>query len=100
MGQPLPWRCKGGPAPHGRIMADVGAESMGGGTILFRRKMIQREISRALVLNLSGKASGARHCLGYFLSLTAPSLLSRGTPRPIEIQECHYIIQSIRRARM
>jgi hypothetical protein len=57
-------------------MADVGAESMGGGTIWFHRKvverfgstgkMIQREISRALVLNLSGKASGARHCPGYF----------------------------------
>jgi hypothetical protein len=30
----------------------------------FRRKMIQREISRALVLNLSGKASGARRCTG------------------------------------
>ena len=45
-------------------MADVRAESMGGGTT-FRRKMIQREISRALVLNLSGKASGARHCLGF-----------------------------------
>ena len=62
-------------------MADVGAESMGGGTILFRRKMIQREISRALVLNLSGKASGASALPRIFLSLTPPSLLSRGTPR-------------------
>jgi hypothetical protein len=46
-------------------MADVGAESMFGGT-MFRREMIQREISRALVLNLSGETSGARHCPGYF----------------------------------
>jgi hypothetical protein len=50
---------------HRRIMADVGAESMFGGT-MFRREMIQREISRALVLNLSGETSGARHCPGYF----------------------------------
>jgi hypothetical protein len=32
-------------------MVDVGAESMVGGTI-FHRQVIQREISRALVLNL------------------------------------------------
>jgi len=56
-------------------MADVGAESMVGGTT-FRRKMIQREISRALVLNLSGKASGAPALPRISLSLTAPSLLS------------------------
>jgi len=42
--------------------------------------MIQREISRALVLNLSGKASGATALPRIFLSLTAPSLLSRATP--------------------
>jgi len=40
-------------------MADVVAESLVGGTIFlarrFRREMIQREISRALVLNLTGK---------------------------------------------
>src|SRR6266851_5728486 len=57
-------------------MADVGAESMIGGTT-FHREMIQREISRALVLNLSGKASGATALPRIFLSLTAPSLLSR-----------------------
>ena len=60
-------------------MADVGAESMVGGTT-FHREMIQREISRALVLNLSGKASGAPALHGMTLSLTAPSLLSRRTP--------------------
>src|SRR5713226_7959803 len=59
-------------------MADVGAESMVGGTT-FHREMIQREISRALVLNLSGKASGATALPRIFLSLTAPSLLSRPT---------------------
>src|SRR6266436_59400 len=66
---------------HRRIMADVGAESMVGGTT-FRRKMIQREISRALVLNLSGKASGARALPRISLPLTAPSLLSRRTRQP------------------
>jgi len=39
-------------------MVDVRAESMVGGTI-FHREVIPREISRALVLNLSGKESGA-----------------------------------------
>jgi hypothetical protein len=39
-------------------MADVVAESMVGGTT-FHREMIEREISRALVLNLSGKDNGA-----------------------------------------
>jgi len=38
-------------------MVAVQAESMVGGTI--HRKMIPREISRVLVLNLSAKASGA-----------------------------------------
>ena len=58
-------------------MADVGAESMGGGTT-FRRKMIQREISRVLVLNPSGK----KRCSGTaqdIFALTEPSLLSRRT---------------------
>ena len=59
-------------------MADVRAESMGGGTT-FRREMIQREISRALVLNLSGKKSGAKNTDRILLSLTPPSLLSRPT---------------------
>jgi hypothetical protein len=46
----------------------------------FRREMIQREISRVLVLNLSGNASGASALPRIFLSLTAPSLLSRRAP--------------------
>jgi hypothetical protein len=37
-------------------MADVGAESMVGGTT-FHREVIEREISRALVLNLSGNTT-------------------------------------------
>ena len=51
---------------------------MVGGTI-FHREVIQREISRALVLNLSGKASGAQTLLRTTMPLTEPSLLSRGT---------------------
>ena len=57
---------------------DVRAESMVDGTI-FHREMMQREISRVLVLNLSGKASGAPSLPRTSLTLTAPSLLSRGT---------------------
>jgi hypothetical protein len=49
---------------HRRIMADVQVESMVGGTI-FHREVIQREISRVLVLNLSGKKAVLRHCPGY-----------------------------------
>ena len=45
----------------------------------FHRKMIQREISRVLVLNLSGKTSGAPALPRTILPLTPPSLLSRGT---------------------
>jgi hypothetical protein len=37
-------------------MADVGAESMVGGTT-FHREVIEREISRTLVLNLSGNTT-------------------------------------------
>jgi hypothetical protein len=59
-------------------MAEVGAESMEGGT-RFCQEMIQREISRVLVLNLSGK-NGASALPEIFLPLTAPSLLSRRTP--------------------
>ena len=44
-------------------MVAVQAESMVGGTI-FHRKVIQREISRVLVLNLSGKKAVLRHCTG------------------------------------
>ena len=44
--------------------------------------MIQREISRVLVLNLSGKASGADAPPGRTMPLTEPSLLSRGTLMP------------------
>jgi hypothetical protein len=39
-------------------MVEVQAVSMVGGTI-FHRELIPREISRALVLNLSGETSGA-----------------------------------------
>ena len=51
---------------------------MVGGTI-FHRRVIQREISRVLVLNLSGKENGAQNTDRRSLSLTAPSLLSRAT---------------------
>jgi hypothetical protein len=40
-------------------MVAVQAESMVGGTI-FHRKVIHGEISRVLVLNLSGECSGAQ----------------------------------------
>ena len=51
---------------------------MFGGT-MFHREMIQREISRVLVLNPSGK----KRCSGTaqdIFALTEPSLLSRRTP--------------------
>jgi len=51
-------------------MVDVRAESTVGGTI-FHREMIQREISRVLVLNLSGKASGDPSLARTTLTLTA-----------------------------
>ena len=51
---------------------------MVGGTI-FHREMIPREISRALVLNLSGETSGAKTPPRRSLPLTEPSLLSRAT---------------------
>jgi hypothetical protein len=63
-------------------MVDVEAESMVGGTIFGRRsppQVIQREISRVLVLNLSGKRNGATNTDRILLSLTPPPLLSRGT---------------------
>jgi hypothetical protein len=41
--------------------------------------MIQREISRVLVLNLSGKKNGAYAPPRTTMSLTEPSLLSRAT---------------------
>jgi hypothetical protein len=44
-------------------MVDVGAESMVGGTI-FHREMIPHEISRALVLKLSGEKAVQKHGLG------------------------------------
>src|SRR5258708_33029686 len=53
---------------------------MVGGTI-FHRRVIQREISRVLVLNLSGNRNGAQNTDRTFLSLTAPSLLSRASPQ-------------------
>ena len=53
---------------------------MVGGTI-FHRRVIQREISRVLVLNLlwHDKAGGAHAPPRITMSLTEPSLLSRGT---------------------
>jgi len=63
---------------HRRIMVEVQAESMVGGTI-FHREMIPREISRALVLSLSGKKTGASALHRTITPLTEPSLLSRGT---------------------
>ncbi len=67
---------------HKRIMVAVGIESMGGGTTSSAEEMIQREISRVLVLNLSGQRSGAPALPRRSLSLTAPSLLSKGHPSP------------------
>jgi hypothetical protein len=59
-------------------MVAVVAESMVGGTI-FHRKVIQREITRVLLLNLSGKTSGACAPPRTTTPLTTPSLLSRAT---------------------
>ena len=50
---------------------------MVGGTI-FHRKVIQREISRVLVLNQSGDKETVPNTDGISLSLTPPSFLSRG----------------------
>jgi len=50
---------------------------MVGGTS-FHRRVIQREISGALVLNLSGEKRGADALHGTTLPLTEPSLLSWG----------------------
>jgi len=55
-------------------MVEVRAVSMVGGTI-FHREMIQREISRVLVLNLSGKKAVPRHCSGHFRLDRAFSLI-------------------------
>jgi hypothetical protein len=52
---------------------------MVGGTI-FHRRVIQREISRVLVLNLSGKAGGAGAPPRTTMPLTEDSLLSMGHP--------------------
>ena len=56
-------------------MAAVWAESMVGGT----SRVIEREISRALVLNLSGKVAVLIALPRITMPLTEPSLLSRGT---------------------
>ena len=67
-------------------MVAVQAVSMVGGTI-FHRWVIQREISRALVLNLSGEQRGASAPHRTSLSLTLPSLLSRATREfPFSVQ--------------
>jgi len=66
-------------------MVDVWAESMVGGTIL-REKITTasdwREISRVLVLKPLWRKSGAKNTDRISLSLTPPSLLSRGTRPP------------------
>src|SRR5438270_2096835 len=46
----------------------------------FHRRVIEREISRVLVLNLSGKAAVLIALPRITMPLTKPSLLSRGTP--------------------
>ncbi len=74
---------------------------MVGGTI-FHREMIPREISRALVLNLSGETSGAKTPPRRSLPLTEPSLLSRATRlvrlpyRPISLtnRRCYAFIEA------
>jgi hypothetical protein len=47
--------------------------------------VIQREISRVLVLNLSGNTNGAQNTDRRSLSLTTPSLLSRATLRKLMV---------------
>src|SRR5947209_6500648 len=59
-------------------MAECSVESMVGGTT--PPQSDSGEISRVLVLNLSGKKRGARAPPRRSLPLTTPSLLSRGTP--------------------
>jgi hypothetical protein len=51
---------------------------MVGGTT-FHRRVIQREISRVLVLNLSGEKQRCQNTDGIRLCLTPPSFLSRAT---------------------
>jgi hypothetical protein len=51
------------------------------------REVIQREISRALVLNLSGKTNGDKNTAGRSLPLTQPSLLSRAAQQYIARKE-------------
>jgi len=60
---------------------------MVGGAILYR-EVIQREISRVLVLNLSGKKSGASALHRRSLPLTEPSLLSKGTLKSSADGDC------------
>jgi hypothetical protein len=55
-------------------MVDVMAESMVGGTI-FHRRVIQREISRVLVLILSGKKRCQKHRQDIFVLDTAFALI-------------------------
>ena len=52
---------------------------MVGGTI-FHRRVIQREISRVLVLNLSGNASGAKNTAGEKFALDIAFALIDGHP--------------------
>jgi hypothetical protein len=67
-------------------MVDVLAVSMVGGTIfiivtIFPRWVIQREISRVLVLNLSGKKAVQKHRQDIFVLDTAFALIE-GHPQP------------------
>jgi hypothetical protein len=66
-------------------MADGSVESMVGGT-MFRRRVIQREISRALVLNPLWQKAVLIAPPRISLSLTPPSLLSRGTRQQRALQ--------------
>src|SRR5437763_15395041 len=73
-----PWSARARPQPClGALASRIGwdvrieeswsmcwTESMVGGNDLPHRDVIQREISRVLVLNLSGEKRGARHCKG------------------------------------
>jgi hypothetical protein len=65
-------------------MVDVEAESMVGGTIFLgmisTERVIQREISRVLVLNLSGKLSGACALPRIIMPLTPPFALIEDHP--------------------
>ena len=76
---------------------------MVGGTIFFERSsgeddhrwVIQREISRVLVLNPLWQKSGAQNTGRILLSLTPPSLLSRGTRRVLLLLQGFHKLRQI-----